>query len=171
MEGGIMAARKSKPTEDEQSRRRARVLSLRAAGLSPAQIARQEAEETGAPPRAASAITEDIHAALNERKNSGDGVRSLQIGLEVERLDAIQRIMETVLRGSQGGRCGACGRGGDPSLAIKASQTLLRIGERRASLIGLDAKFGVEPDKPLDLLDDLASRRAAKDARLRELGE
>jgi low affinity Fe/Cu permease len=157
-----MAPRKPRPTEDDIARRRARVLSLRAAGLSPAQIARQEAEETSSPPRSVTDITADIQAALNERKNSGDGARSLQIGIEVERLDAIQRIMETVLRGSTGGRCGACGRGGDPSLAIKASQTLLRVGERRANLVGLDAKYGVEPEKAPDKLDELRARRDQK---------
>lgn len=163
-----MATRKPKPTEEELSRRRARVLSLRAAGLSPAQIARQEAEETGDPPRAASQITGDIRAAITERRESGDGERAMQIALEVERLDAVQRIMETVLRGSQGGRCNACGRGGDPGLAIKASQTLLRVGERRASLVGLDAKFGTEPTEPPNKLDEL---RAARDRKLRSMGE
>lgn len=161
-----MASRKPKPSEDEIARRRARVLSLRAAGLSPANIARQEAEETGDPPRTAAQISADIKAATEERRISGDGERAVQIALEVERLDAIQRIMETVLRGSQGGRCGACGRGGDPALAIKASATLLRVGERRANLVGLDAKFGTEPDRPPD---ELALRRAETARKLKEL--
>lgn len=161
-----MAPRKPRLTKDDIVRRQARLLSLRAAGLSLAQIARQEAEETGAPPRTAEAVAEDIQAALEERK-AADGARGFQIALEVERLDAIQRIMETVLRGSQGGRCGACGRGGDPGLAIKASQTLLRIGERRANLVGLDAKYGTEPEKAPDKLDELRARR---DAKMRDLG-
>ncbi len=161
-----MAPRKPKPTDDDIARRKARTLSLRAAGLSPTQIARQEAEENGTPQRSIAQINADISEAIAERKLTGG--RALQIALEEERLDAIQRIMETVLRGSQGGRCGVCGRGGDPALAIKASSALLRVGERRASLVGLDAKFGTEPDKAPDKLDEL---RAKRDQRLKELGQ
>jgi len=153
---------------DEIVRRRARVLTLSAAGLTPAAIARQEAEESGSPPRTPDEIAMDLREALSDRKNLDDGSKPLMVTLERERLDAVQRIMEAVLRSSQGGRCRACGRGGDPELALKSSATLIRLSERRSQLMGLDARYGQPEAPPASAIDEIKARR---DRKLRELGE
>lgn len=153
---------------EAELRRRQRVLTLSAAGLTPAQIARQEADENKAEPRTPAEVAADLRAALSDRKAIDDDHRSLAVTLELERLDAIQRIMEAVLRSSQGGRCGACGRGGDPELALKSSGTLIRLADRRASLLGLDFKYGAPEAPKAGPMDELRARR---DAKLKELGQ
>ncbi len=153
---------------EEMVRRRARVLTLTAAGLTPQAIARQEAEESGSPQRTPDEVAMDLGEALRERKNLDDGQKTLLVTLERERLDAVQRIMEAVLRSSQGGRCRACGRGGDPDLALKSSATLIRLSERRSQLIGLDARYGQPEAQPVSAIDEIKARR---DRKLRDLGE
>lgn len=146
-------------SHEEVRRRRARALTLSAAGMAPADIAEQEARETGKAPRSAKAVAADIARALRDREEIGENERELLIALELERLDSLQRATEALLRVARNDR--------EQSLALRAVDRLLRIGERRSALLGLDAKFGMEAPKQVTEIDEIRKRR---DAKMRELG-
>jgi hypothetical protein len=142
----------------EVAKRRARVLALRAMGLSNQAIADQEARESGKKGRSASAVSVDYRAALRESKTDRDDLRDMAGTLEAERLDRLQQTVETILRAESQGRCNACGRTAEPAMVLRAANQLVRIAERRAALLGLDLKgkddHGPQPE------DELAKIRA-----------
>jgi hypothetical protein len=142
----------------EVARRRARVLAMRAMGMSNQAIAEQEARETGKKPRPASAVSVDYRAALKESKTDRDDLRDMAGTLEAERLDRLQQTVETLLRAeAQQGRCNLCGRTGEPQMVLRAANQLVRIAERRAALLGLDLKGKDMPGPPVE--DELAKIR------------
>jgi hypothetical protein len=127
-------------------------------GLSNQAIAEQEARETGKPQRSAGAVSVDYRMALKASKDDRDELRDLAGTLEAERLDRLQQSVETILRAeSQQGRCNTCGRSNDPKMVLSAASQLVRIAERRASLLGLDLK-GKE-DRVPHAEDELAKIR------------
>jgi hypothetical protein len=143
---------------EEVARRRARVLTLRAMGLSNQAIADQEARETGKRARSAHAVSVDYRAALQDTKGDQDALQHLAGALESDRLDRLQQAVETILRSeSQQGRCRECGRSADPQMVLRAANQLVRIAERRASLLDLDQKG--KDVKPPEREDELAKIR------------
>lgn len=128
--------------------RRDRILQLRAAGMTLSAIAEVELTEgLVTSKRSIAAISGDIKRALRERGEANSATRDDLVTLELERLDLAHRAAETALRSAQGGRCGACGRGGDPAQVMAAIDRILRVGERRSRLQGLDAKAAPEEQK------------------------
>lgn len=123
--------------------RRARVVTLREAGMSYPEIGRQEvrdAQERGevVPERSPGAIAMDYTRVMKARKKLAEETGEFDATLELQRLDSLQTVNEAVLRGAQRGRCVTCGRVPDPELVLKATDRLLKISERRAQLRGLD---------------------------------
>lgn len=141
-------------SEEDIAKRRARVLTLRAAGMSPADIAEREARETGEKPRSAHAVALDIARALRGKKAVNDEQRDLLRTLELERLDALQRTTETLLAGAR--------HNNEHALALRAVDRLLRIAERRAALQGLDDKGQDPVPQPVTEFDEIKKRRDRK---------
>lgn len=138
-----------------------RALQLRVAGMTYDAIAAQEVQR-GLKQRSADAVRADVRKTLSERLS--EPVEHTR-ALDAERLDSLNRAVETVLRAAQGGRCGSCGRGGDDELLLKAAGQMLRLLERRAHLLGHDVQEPEvsKPASPLsELRDDLAGVRAKR---------
>ena len=113
------------PPRDEVAARRARVLQLRAAGLSFQAIAEQVGH------RSASAAAQDAARALKDRKHLLDDQAALAVTLEAERLDALERAAQAVLQTSV--------RGGDHETALRSVDRLVRLSDRRGRLLGLSS--------------------------------
>jgi hypothetical protein len=128
------------PPRKQVAARRARVLQLRAAGLSYAEIAKQ----VGLPTAAAAA--QDATRALAERKGLADDQSALFVTLEAERLDSLERTAQSVMRSALSG--------GDHETVLKAVDRLVRVSERRGRLqpagatIRGDAGAGGRGQKP-----------------------
>jgi hypothetical protein len=136
----------SRAKREEVAARRTRALQLRAAGVPYQAIA----DELGHTSKGAAAV--DVTRALRDRQDLLDGQRDLFVTLELERLDSLERAVQAVLRQASAD--------GEKSIVLRASDRLLRIAERRAKLLGLDAGGG-EQEVPADVnpLDELRSRR------------
>jgi hypothetical protein len=120
--------------------RRARVLRLKALGLSYAQIAKEEARETGQPPRKEAAIRVDLQRGVAEAELIAEqGDRPTQVAVEIVRLEALERTMQTVLRAATAQPCQHCGSVPDAKMALSASAELRAIGLERRRLRALDA--------------------------------
>lgn len=136
----------SQSKQAEVAERRARALQLRAAGMHYQAIA----SELGYRTRGAAA--QDVTRALKDRQGLLDTQTALFATLELERLDSLERAVQTVMRQASAA--------GEPSLVLRAADRLLRIAERRAALLGLDADGkGKDEPEPVSPLDELRSRR------------
>ena len=111
------------PRRDEVAARRARVLQLRAAGLSYQSIA----DQVGLP--TASAAAQDAKRALKDRQHLADDQAALAVTLEAERLDALERAAQAVLQTAV--------KGGDHETALRSVDRLVRLSDRRGRLLGL----------------------------------
>lgn len=125
--------------------RRSKVLRLRASGLSYEAIAQQ----VGLP--SANAAIKDASRALDDRQALLDREAARFIVLEMERLETLQRSMETLLR--------TAAMQQNQALVLAAVDRLLRISQRRARMLGLDADYGPRKPKPKTQLDELRERR------------
>jgi hypothetical protein len=112
---------RSRPSTEEVTARRSRVLQLRAAGLSYQEIARQTGHKTAA------AAAQDATRALRDRQAVGEPA-GLFGTLELERIDSLERAMQTVLRTAAGK--------GDHETVLKSVDRLTRLSERRSRLLG-----------------------------------
>jgi hypothetical protein len=118
-----MAARVRKAQIAE---RRTKALAMRAAGQKWEDIAQACGYSTRA------AACQDIRRLLDERlKEQDDQVDHLR-AIEIEKLDAMQRRMEKIIASR------------DPEIAMKAADRLVKIGERRAKLLGIEAPVKIE---------------------------
>jgi hypothetical protein len=135
----------SRSKQAEVAARRARALSLRAAGLTYQAIA----DELGH--RSAQAACVDVSRALDARKGLLGGQADLFVTLELERLDSLERAVQTVLRQASAD--------GDRSMVLRAADRLVRVSERRAKLLGLDAGGGDSEVPEVNPLDELRARR------------
>ena len=122
--------------------RRARALQLRAAGLSYQAIA----DQLGYSSRRAAA--QDVTRALADRQGLLDTQSALFVSLELERLDSLERAVQGVMR--------QAAADGERSIVLRAADRLLRIAERRAALLGLDAS-GKAKDDTGGSIDDAIS--------------
>jgi len=117
----------SERQQREVAERRERVLSKRASGLTYAQIADSEPTLS-----TASAAVQDAKRALvaraRERTVEGDPV-----ALELERLEALERAAQTIMRQALTG-------GANPQLALKAIDRLTSISQKRSALLGLTGR-------------------------------
>ena len=82
----------SQSKQQEVRARRAKALALRAGGASFSMIAAALGHKTAA------AAATDVARALKERQKLEEGQKPLSGVLEEERLDSLQRIVETTLR-------------------------------------------------------------------------
>jgi hypothetical protein len=139
----------SRSTQAKVADRRARVLRMRMAGLTYASIAPQVGLKTAA------AAAMDAARALTERKELLDEQRDLFVTLELERLDNLERHVQTALQGAS--------QAGDHAGVLKATDRLLGIYERRSKLLGLDAQPGkqADPQAP-SRVDEIRLRRERK---------
>jgi hypothetical protein len=135
----------SQAERDRVAARRTRALQLRAAGLTYQAIA----DELGYPGRGAAA--QDVARALAARKSLLDNQAALFVTLELERLDGLERAVQTVLRQASSE--------GDRSMVLRAADRLVRVSERRAKLLGLDADGGEREVPEVNPLDELRARR------------
>jgi hypothetical protein len=138
----------SRSKQAEVAARRARALSLRAAGLTYQAIS----DELGYPGKGAAA--QDVTRALRDRQGLLTGQVAVFVTLELERLDGLERAVQTVLRQASAE--------GEKSLVLRASDRLLRIAERRAALLGLDATGKGKDEAQVSPLDELRARRERK---------
>ena len=145
--------------QSEAARRRIRLLTLKARGLTYEQIAEREAEETGRTPRSAHAVALEVAQLLGKKKEINDEQRALLVTLELERLDSLQSQTEALLRQARAD--------GEKALALRAIDRLLRIAERRSALIGLDVKYGQDQPEKASPIDEIKKRR---DRKMKELG-
>lgn len=132
--------------------RRARVLELRAGGMTYSQIAAEVGHKT------ASAAVQDATRALQARKGWLDAQASLFVALEAERLDGLQRRVEAVIAAAAGE--------GDHLMVLRGVDRLVRVSERRGTLTGMDLARVRDrtPAKPraADDIDEIAARRAKR---------
>jgi len=137
--------------------RRLRELEMRAAGLTYAQIAEAEGHKTAA------AAVQDVTRALADRKAWLDEQASLFVALEIERLDSMQRRVETVIA--------AAVKTGDHLTVLRGVNSLVRVSGRRGRLLGLDVPSQLivrnAPERPAparkaDGIDEIAARRARR---------
>jgi hypothetical protein len=135
----------SQADRDRVAARRSRALQLRAAGLTWQAIA----DELGY--RAAGHAAQDVARALAARKNLLDNQAALFVTLELERLDSLERAVQTVMRQASAE--------GDRSMVLRAADRLVRVSERRAKLLGLDAGGGEQEVPEVNPLDELRARR------------
>jgi hypothetical protein len=136
------------PSRDKQeavAARRARALQMRAAGVTYQAIA----DELGY--RGKGAAHQDITRALAARKEMLDTQATLFVTLEMERLDLLEQAVQSVLRQAS--------REAERSLMLRAADRLLRIAERRAKLLGLDAGPADSTAGEASPLDELRARR------------
>ncbi len=135
---------------DEVAERRAKALRLRASGLSYEAIAQQCGHKTAA------AACQDVTRALADRQALLKREAAFYVELELERIEGIQRQLELLLRQEQG----ADGK-------LRITDRMLRLSQRRAALLGLDA-HGIQ--RPAQHEDELAKARRRRDEKLRRLG-
>ena len=126
----------------EVAERRAKALQLRAAGLTYQAIA----DQLGYTSRRVAA--QDVTRALQDRQGLLDTQATLFVPLELERLDSLERAVQTVMRQASAD--------GERSIVLRAADRLLRIAERRAALLGLDAG-GKAKDDTGGSIDDAIS--------------
>ena len=126
----------------EVAERRAKALQLRAAGLTYQAIA----DQLGYTSRRVAA--QDVTRALQDRQGLLDTQATLFVSLELERLDSLERAVQTVMRQASAD--------GERSIVLRAADRLLRIAERRAALLGLDAG-GKAKDDTGGSIDDAIS--------------
>jgi hypothetical protein len=138
----------SRSKQEQVAARRQRALQLRAAGLTYQAIS----DELGYPGRGAAA--QDVTRALKDRQGLLTAQAAVFVTLELERLDGLERAVQTVLRQASGE--------GEKSLVLRASDRLLRIAERRAALLGLDVRSKAEQEASASPLDELRARREFK---------
>lgn len=119
-------ARPTKAQSAQIAARRTEAISLRAAGQTWDQIA----EKLGYATR--SAACEDVARALQQRIDEQNDQADHLRAIEVEHLEALRRRLWSVSQGK------------DIELALKATDRLVRIGERLAKLTGLDAPVAVD---------------------------
>lgn len=132
----------------EVAARRQRALQLRAAGFTYQAIS----AELGY--RHPGNAAQDVTRALTDRKAALDGQRDLFTVLELERLDALERAVQTVMRQASAE--------GEKSLVLRAADRLVRVSERRAKLLGLDAGPAQGEVVEVSPLDELRARRERK---------
>lgn len=131
----------SRSKQLEVSERRAKVVSLRATGLSPALVAQQLGitEET---------VYDDTHRVLKERREALARDRDLFVVLEAEELDEIRRGAWDIARGvhlhvAPSGRVSVHPETEEPirdvNPNLQAYNLLLRTQARRADLMGLNS--------------------------------
>ena len=137
--------------QQEVRARRAKALAMRASGATFSQIAKECGHKTPA------AAAQDVARALKERQQLDEGQRPLSATLEEERLDSIQRIVETTLRRASAAQ--------DGSLVLKAAGRLLDIGKRREAL-GAVQGADDKPAQQMSPIDELRDRRERKRASL-----
>jgi hypothetical protein len=130
----------SKAQQAITAERRAKALALKVAGVSYEQIAGQLQYADRA------SAYKDIERALKQRKKDQDGAADLAVSLELERLDAMERAVWAVLRRQHvlvsGGKVVKDDSGRtmvDDAPTLAAIDRLVKIQERRARYLGLDA--------------------------------
>ena len=139
------------PASERQQRevaaRRERVLAKRAAGMTYQQIA----DDEPALKNAACAVV-DAERALKargrERIREGD-----PLTLELERLDALERSAQTIMRNAVRD---------NPALALKAIDRLTRISQRRTALLGLHDTADRGQRRSASGLDEVAAQRSKR---------
>lgn len=137
------------PASDREQRqvaaRRAKVLQLRAEGKTFEQIAAECGHKTAA------AAAQDFTRALESRKQILDGQVDLFLTLEMERLDGMERRVQSSLAEAAGA--------GEVLLVLRCTDRLLRISEHRSSLLRLTR--GVPLRKPADEPPEAAASAVA----------
>jgi hypothetical protein len=116
--------------------RRERVLTMRAAGLTNAQICATEATL-----KTPAAVSQDVARALEGRSHER-AAEGGHLALELERLAALERAAQTVMReAAQGKRS---------SLVLQAVDRLVKISEQRARLLAASGSAGPVSDGGFD---------------------
>jgi hypothetical protein len=136
--------------QNEVAQRRAKALRLRATGLGYEEIAQQCGLKTAA------AACQDVTRALKDRKTLLEREAAYYVELEQERLDTLQRTLELAIRQTP-----------DTDEKMKIVDRLMRLSQRRGTLLGFDAR-GVQ--RPAQYEDELAKARRRRDEKLRGLG-
>ena len=142
--------------------RRAKALAMRAAGATFQQIADASAGWEGLSPyRSPGAVCQDVTRALRARTAERVAAPDTWVGLELERLDTIDRAANIVMNRAE--------TGGDPVLVLRAADRIMRISDRRAVLLGLAAGAGgrgagggggdQDDDPEADTIDELSAER------------
>lgn len=131
---------------EEVRQRRLKALRLRAAGLSYEAVAEQCGHKS------ASAAAVDVRRALRDRKVFLDHEATLFRALEMERLETIQRTLETELR-----------QAADTPQKLAVADRLLRLSARRQAVLGVDVASGAAP-RPANPFDELSRRRQQRRA-------
>jgi hypothetical protein len=155
--------------QQETSRRRERIVGMRAAGMTYEAIGRAEGVSAAA---AAQHYTRALRDRAGAQQSAGDDV-----ALELIRLDGYERAANAVLAQSRRILNPAAPATEhlmlDPDLALRAVDRLVRISRRRSEVLGWDLVAGDgERSQPLpgqaqatgSHLDQLAERRAARRA-------
>lgn len=155
-----MAGRQSRPRKTVAARR-ARVLAMKAAGVSYTQIAASIRDEFELPNYYRDSAAKDLARALEDARDSLSELAGLHLTLELERLDGYTRTAETIMRQALGA--------GDRWGALRALDRLVTFGARRDALLGLTstsravrADAGDEGDDAdaADVLDEVGRKRA-----------
>jgi hypothetical protein len=151
----------SRLEQDRVAKRRAEVLTARAAGMTWDQIARTV---EGVPDGRAAAkdYREAMKRAKTLRALSGEAGDALE--LELQRLDAAQLAVEGVLR-KAAAEPAESGRAQDR--VLRAADRLIAIAEKREAILGL--ADGSKAPRPAGQGDELSERRARVSRRRRAL--
>lgn len=135
------------PTRAEVADRRARALALRVAGVTWQQIADQLGHKT------AGAAHQDVSRALEARTREMNGPPDEFTALELERLEAAERRVHTVLATAAQARSHVT--------VLEAIDRLVRISESRRRLVRERVQPAAEANPIDELRDELRARRAS----------
>lgn len=158
----------SRLKQAEVADRRRRLLAALASGMTVEQIASQDpsaegsawvATFAGSPGR----VAQEARRALEAAAAADAEIADRYVTLELERLSAAERRVNQIMLRAVNAQ--------DGNLALRAVDRIIRLGERRAALLNLDAgRDRRNPTGPVtdhDSDDDLAKRRAARRSKAR----
>lgn len=151
----------------ERAARRAQATEMKKRGYTWTQVAEQLGYSTAAV--AAQDVLKALHDANKLVREQIDGYRQL----EIEKLDALERLMWAIVRKkhilAQHGRIMFDPQSGEPMIdqapLFMAADRLVKIHERRAKLLGLDAPTKLEVRATDELDTDIAGLLAQLAAR------
>lgn len=148
------------------AKRRGQAIMMRAAGMTYQQIADRLKDDDGNPVyKTASAAVQDVGRGLKAAADTSKAEAAHLLLMELNKLDLAEQTANQI-------RVAAM-TGGDPDVALRALDRLLRIGGQRArllpSLLGKDAAAAPEGDGAAEpqRIDQVARQRARRRNRFR----
>ena len=153
--------------------RRVEVLGMRMAGMTYKQIADEMCKRPGLGKYTDARAAEDVKRALAESQSRLTAQADLHLAMELERLDALRRTVESTLSQAR--------RTGEKWIVLRSVDRLLDIGARQDKLLAISATSreaarpkpadadgqGAERPQPADVVDIASRRRADRRARSR----